>query len=258
MIADTVTTSSVKNGALRVALVTGSTSGIGESIARRLASDGMTVALHSRSSVERGKALAAELKHASYFQADLSQVDQCSSLIDAVLAQHGRLDVLVNCAGITEAIPHASIQQATPEIWRRLYEVNVIAPWVLVGAAEAALRKSAEEGVPACVLNISSHAGVRPKGASIPYAVSKAALNHMTKLLAATLAPAIRVNALAPGLVNTPLTQSWTDSQALWNERAPMGRAASPDDIADLAAMIVHSNYLTGEVIVADGGMNLT
>lgn len=101
----------------------------------------------------------------------------------------------------------------------------------------------------------SSHAGVRPKGASIPYAVSKAALNHMTKLLAAVLAPAIRVNAVAPGLVDTPMTAAWTEAQELWRTRAPMRRAATPDDIV---AMVMASEYLTGEIIVADGGLNLT
>lgn len=242
----------------RVALVTGSTSGIGAAIAKRLVQEGLTVALHSKSSVSSGVALAKELGHASYTQADLSKKEDVRRLMETVVQKHGRLDVLVNNAGISEVIPHASLKEATAEIWRKLYEVNVIAPWLLIGEAESALRQSAKEGRPSCIVNISSHAGVRPKGASIPYAVSKAALNHMTKLLAATLGPVIRVNAIAPGLVDTPMTESWKEAHALWRNRSPMRRAAKPEDIADLAAMIVRSDYLTGEVIVADGGLNLT
>jgi NAD(P)-dependent dehydrogenase (short-subunit alcohol dehydrogenase family) len=242
----------------RVALVTGSTSGIGLAIARRLARDGFVVALHSRASAESGRALAAELGKASYTQADLADEAEARRLIRDVVARHGRLDVLVNNAGISQVIPHGALQEATPAIWRTLYDVNVIAPFVLVAEAETALRRSAEEGRPAAIVNISSHAGVRPKGASIPYAASKAALNHVTRLLAATLAPAIRVNAIAPGLVDTPLTASWTAAQDLWRTRAPMRRAATPDDIADIAAMVIATDYLTGEVIIADGGLNLT
>ncbi|MBW9249990.1 MAG: SDR family oxidoreductase, partial [Acidithiobacillus ferriphilus] len=107
------------------------------------------------------------------------------------------------------------------------------------------------------VLNISSHAGVRPKGASIPYAASKAALIHVTRLLAKTLGPDIRVNAIAPGLVDTPLTEDWVAIREQWMREAPMRRSARPNDIADVAMMLTESTYLTGEVILVDGGMNL-
>jgi NAD(P)-dependent dehydrogenase (short-subunit alcohol dehydrogenase family) len=80
----------------------------------------------------------------------------------------------------------------------------------------------------------------------------------MTKLLAVALAPAIRVNAIAPGLVDTPLTADWKDAQRLWRERSPMRRAAHPEDIAEIASMLINSKYLTGEIILADGGLNLT
>ena len=241
----------------RVALITGSTSGIGEGIAKRLVADGFEVALHSQNSVEKGEALAKELVYASYTQADLADTDEIKRLVKTVLEKHGRLDVLVNNAGISEVIPHENLKEATPEIWSNLYNVNVIAPWTLVSEAEEALRKSAKEGIPSCVVNISSHAGVRPKGASIPYAVSKASLNHMTKLLATTLGDEIRVNAIAPGLVDTPMTRSWEWAHELWNEKAPMKRPAQPSDIADIVAMVIHSTYLTGEVIMVDGGLNL-
>lgn len=241
-----------------VALVTGSTSGIGVGIARRLSRDGFAVVLHSRSSVEAGRALVDELGAATYVQADLADDADRVRLVRDAVARWGRLDVLVNNAGISGVIPHADLAAATPSVWHALHEVNVVAPFRLIAEAEAALRDAARNGRPGCVVNISSHAGIRPKGASIPYAATKAALNHITRLLAISLAPDIRVNAVAPGLVDTPLTAEWTAAQDLWRQKAPMRRAASPDDIAQVVAMLVASDYLTGEVVMADGGLNLT
>jgi len=242
----------------RVALVTGSTSGIGEGIARRLSMDGYAVVLHSRSSVDVGMAMARELGAAAYVQADLAVDADRVRLVQEAIAQWGRLDVVVNNAGISRVVPHADLAAATPDIWRELHEVNVIAPFRIIAEAEAALRASAADGVPACVINVSSHAGVRPKGASIPYAATKAALNHVTRLLAVSLAPDIRVNAVAPGLVDTPLTADWTQAQQLWRERAPMRRAAIPADIAQVVSMLIESHYVTGEILLSDGGLNLT
>jgi NAD(P)-dependent dehydrogenase (short-subunit alcohol dehydrogenase family) len=241
-----------------VALVTGSASGIGAAIARRLARDGFAVVVHSRTSADAGRALARELGPAAYVQADLARDDERERLIRDTLALWGRLDVLVNNAGISRVIAHADLAAATPEVWRELHEVNVVAPFRLVALAQAALQEAAAHGRPGCVVNVSSHAGVRPKGASIPYAASKAALNHVTRLLALSLAPDIRVNAVAPGLVDTPLTADWTQAQQLWKTQAPMRRSATPEDIAQAVAMLVASDYLTGEILLADGGLNLT
>ncbi|QQS11933.1 MAG: SDR family oxidoreductase [Rhodospirillales bacterium] len=241
-----------------VALVTGSTSGIGAAIARRLAADGYAVALHSRSSVEAGAAMAAELPGASYTRADLADEAEARRLVDEVVARHGRLDVLVNNAGRSIRIPHADLAAATPAIWRELLDVNLVAPWVLITAAEAALRASAEGGRPASIVNIGTHAAVRPKGGSIPYAASKAALHHVTKLLALSLAPAIRVNAVAPGLVDTPMSAGWEDAYALWNTKSPMRRVARPEDVADMVASLLRNDYVTGEIVLLDGGLNLT
>ncbi|MFI8617040.1 SDR family NAD(P)-dependent oxidoreductase [Acidovorax sp. NPDC077693] len=242
----------------RVALVTGSTSGIGAAIARRLRREGYAVVLHSRSSADTGRAMAAELVQATYVQADLALETDRIRLVDEAMGAWGQLDVLVNNAGISRVIPHGDLAAATSAVWHELHEVNVVAPFHLVALAEPALRAAAQRGRAGSVVNISSHAGVRPKGASIPYAVSKASLNHLTRLLALSLGPDIRVNAVAPGLVDTPLTADWTAAQALWRERAPMHRAASADDIAHAVAMLVASDYLTGEVLLSDGGLNLT
>jgi NAD(P)-dependent dehydrogenase (short-subunit alcohol dehydrogenase family) len=179
-------------------------------------------------------------------------------LIDEAVGRWGRLDVLVNNAGTSRVIPFEPLASAHPAEWREMYELNVVAPFHLVALAEHHLRKTASAERPAAVVNISSHAAVRPKGASIPYAAAKAALNHTTRLLALTLAPDIRVNAIAPGLVETPLTADRPSVHRLWRERAPMRRAARPEEVAELAMMLVKSRYLTGEVVVADGGLNLT
>lgn len=178
---------------MKVALVTGSTSGIGEATVRRLAADGMTVAVHSRSTRSAGDKLAAELG-GSYHQADLSDDTAAAALVPEVLAEHGRLDVLVNNAGISWPVPHADLDALTASDWRQLLDVNLVAPWLLCTAALPALREAG-----GCIVNVTSHAGVRPKGSSIAYAASKAALNHVTKLLAAALGPDVRVNAVAPG-----------------------------------------------------------
>lgn len=242
----------------RVALITGSTSGIGLAIAKRLAIEGFVIAFHSRRSVVAGEALRKKYAKSSYTQADLSDQVETRGLIKQVLKQHGRLDVLVNNAGASKTIPHANLKQATAEIWREQYELNVISPWVLITEAEEALLKSASPECPSVILNISTHASIRPKGASIPYATSKAALNHMTKLLALTLAPNIRVNAIAPGLVETPLSKDWDSARKLWNEKSPMKREAQPEEIAQMASSFIANHYLTGEIVILDGGLNLT
>ncbi|GAC1611748.1 MAG: SDR family oxidoreductase [Mycobacteriales bacterium] len=239
-------------GTAGVALVTGSSSGIGAEVARRLADMGYQVVVTSRASVAAGEAVAAEIG-GKYIQADLGQDGQARSLVEQVLQAHGRLDVLVNNAGTTEVIAHQDLAAATPEIWRRLYELNVIAPFVLITAAEQALRAAA----PGCVINVTSLAGVRPTGSSIPYAASKAALNHTTRLLAKALGPAIRINAVAPGLVDTPWTEDWTDVRAFVAGAAPMRRSATPADVAEVVLGLVRSAYVTGQVVVVDGGLGL-
>jgi len=126
----------------RVALVTGSTSGIGKAIALQLSDDGFNVVFHSRDSIEEGERLAASVPKATYFQADLSDQKQAKKLASNVLSTYGRIDVLVNNAGINAMIPHDSLKEASPKVWRELYEVNVIAPWTLIAETEHALRQS--------------------------------------------------------------------------------------------------------------------
>ena len=182
--------------------MTGSSSGIGAAIARALAAAGATVVVNSASSVADGERLAAELPDASYIQADIGHPQQVDRLVAGAIERHERLDILVNNAGVTEVIAHHDLEAVTDEVWNRILKVNVVGTWNVTRAAVPHLRAGGD-GI---VVNVTSLAGVRPVGSSIPYAVSKAALNHLALLLANTLGPEIRVNAVAPGLIDTPWT----------------------------------------------------
>lgn len=237
----------------QAAIVTGSSSGIGEAIARRLADEGAGVLVNSSRSVEAGRKLAESLPDALYVQGDISEERQCIGMVESALERWGRIDILVNNAGTTEVIPHNDLDAAGLEVWQRIFEVNVFGTWLMTRAAVPALRESSGS-----ILNVTSLAGVRPTGSSIPYAASKAALNHMTRLLARTLGPEVRVNALAPGLVDTPWTADWDAVRARVQQTAPLGRSGQPADMAEVALGLIKSSYVTGEVVLVDGGLHLT
>jgi ketoreductase RED2 len=237
----------------KVALVTGSSSGIGAATARALAGAGASVVVNSARSVEAGQALADELPGASYVQADIADEDGARRLVADAVERHGRLDILVNNAGTTEVIPHHDLDAVTPEIWRRILNVNVIGTWQVAVAAVAHLRASGD----GAIVNVSSIAGHRAAGSSIPYAASKAALSHMTTLLANVLGPEIRVNGVAPGLVDTRWTADWDTVRAFVTRQAPLKRSGLPEDIAHLIVSLATASYVTGETVLVDGGMHL-
>jgi ketoreductase RED2 len=236
----------------QVALITGSTSGIGEAIARHFAGHGALVLLNSVRSVEAGEALAAELPDATYVQGSITDDGVPQRLVDAALERWGRLDVLVNNAGTTRSIPHGDLDAASLEVWREIFETNVFGTWELTRVAAPHLK--AQSGN---IIFITSLAGLRPTGSSVPYAASKAALNHLTALLANVLGPEVRANAIAPGLVETPWTADWDVIHEVVRQTAPMGRSAVPADIVDLALVLATNSYLTGQVIAVDGGLGL-
>ena len=238
---------------MRVVLVTGSTSGIGAATALRFAAAGDTVIFNSVQSVEAGQQLAAQIPGSLYVQADISIGADCTRLIGEVLNRYGALDVLVNNAGTTKLIPHYDLEAASVDVWREIFEVNVFGTWSLSVAAMEALR--ATEG---SIVNVSSIAGVRPTGSSIPYAASKAALNHMTALLAKVVGPEVRVNAVAPGMVDTPWTANWDTIRARVSELAPLKRTGTPSDVADVIVALASTPYVTGQVVCVDGGLSLT
>jgi ketoreductase RED2 len=237
----------------KVALVTGSSSGIGAAVARAFAAEGARVVVNSASSVQAGEALAAELPDALYVRADIADPAQARALVDSALSHFGRLDVLVNNAGTTVRIEHADLDAVTPEVWHRILDVNVIGTWSVIQAAVPSLREHGD----GCIVNITSLAGVRPTGSSIPYAASKAALNHITSLLAAVLGPQLRVNAVAPGLVDTPWTSTWTELHELTKLMAPLQRVGRPEDVAEACLALVRTAYVTGHVLLCDGGLHL-
>jgi ketoreductase RED2 len=237
----------------KVVLVTGSSSGIGEATVRQFAEEGASVVVNSSSSVAAGEAVAGSLPAALYVQADVAVESECARLIDAVLERFGRLDVLVNNAGVTQVIPHEDLEAATPDVFRHIFAVNVFGTWALTRLAIPHLRATGD----GAVVSVTSVAGVRPTGSSIPYAMSKAALNHMTALLANVVGPEVRVNAVAPGLVRTPWTRDWGPVHDMMTTRAPLGRSGEPADIADVIVDVAAADYLTGQTVVVDGGFGL-
>jgi ketoreductase RED2 len=235
----------------RVAVVTGSSSGIGEATARRLAGLGAHVVVNSATSVAAGEAVAASLpgEHL-YVQADISRKEQGQHLLDATMERFGRLDLLVNNAGWTTVVPRAGLDALSDEILLRTFEVNVFGTWWLTKAAMPLLRASDDP----CVVMVTSIAGVRPVGSSIAYSMTKAALNQLTLLLAKSCGP-VRVNAVAPGLVATPWTEDWGAQHAAVAATAPLHRSATPEDCAEAVLALVRNRYVSGAILVVDGGL---
>jgi ketoreductase RED2 len=235
----------------RVAIVTGSSSGIGEATARRLSELGAHVVVNSSSSVEAGIEVARSLPtEAHYVQADISDRAQGRRLVDATIERFGRLDLLVNNAGWTTVVPHHDLDALTDEIFQRTFDVNVFGTWWLTKAAIPHLRAS-DDGH---VVTITSIAGVRPMGSSMAYSMTKAALNQMTLLLAKSYGP-LRFNAVAPGLVETPWTADWDAQHAAVAAAAPLKRSATAEDCAEAVLALVRNRYVTGDIFVVDGGL---
>lgn len=208
--------------------------------------------VNSSRSVEEGEALARSLPDAVYVQADVSQEDEAKRLVATALERFGRLDVVVNNAGTTRRVPFSDLDGADDELWQRILAVNLMGPWYVSRAATPALRETKGS-----IVNVGSVAGLIAGGSSLPYAVSKAALHHLTRTLAQALAPDVRVNAVAPGLVDTPWTAGWESNQPII-ERTPLGRAATPEDIADAIVFLARAQFATGQVLAVDGGLTLT
>jgi ketoreductase RED2 len=235
-----------------VAIVTGSSSGIGAAIARAFADIGAGVVVNSSRSTQEGEAVAAALPDAVYVQGDITDPEATRRLVEVALERWGRLDTLVNNAGTTALIPHHDLEAASVEVWRRIFEVNVFGSWSMTLAALPALQEAHGS-----VVNVSSLAGLRPTGSSIPYAASKAALNHMTVLLAKVVGPGVRVNAVAPGLIDTPWTADWEFVRGMVEQVAPLKRVGQPVDVAEVVLALARSSYVTGQVVAIDGGLSL-
>lgn len=237
----------------RVVIVTGSSSGIGEAVARRFAGHGASIIVNSASSVEAGERIASELPDAIYVQGDVSDPRTGPRLVDAARERWGRLDGLVNNAGVTCEVPMEDLESLRPEHFERIFAVNVTGTFLVSQAALPLLRDS-DDG---WIVNVTSLAGRRQTGSSLPYAASKAALEHMTTIMAKHCGGGVRINAVAPGLVATPWTEAWTDKHAGVELLAPLHRVATPEDVTDAIEALVRTRYATGTTLLVDGGIHL-
>ena len=237
----------------RVVLITGAARRIGAAIARRLHAEGYDVALHYRGSAGDMQSLVAELEAARagstlMLQADLAVFDRLPELVAKTVGHYGRLDALVNNASAFYPTPAGS---ATPAQWEELFGVNARAPFFLAQAAAPHLR--AARGA---IVNIADIYADKPRADLAVYAASKAALLAVSRGLAVSLAPAVRVNAVSPGAILWPDGGIDTDMQANLLARTPLGRVGDPSDIAGTVAWLLGdaAAYVTGQVIHVDGG----
>jgi 3-oxoacyl-[acyl-carrier protein] reductase len=193
------------------------------------------------------------------FQADVADDAACHGMVDAAVRAFGRLDVLVNNAATTTFVPHGELERLASEDWQRIFAVNVMGPFQCARAA----RKALEANGAGAIVNVSSVAGLRGVGSSIPYCASKAALNNLTLTLARTLAPKIRVNAVAPGFITgrwlkQGLGDAYEGIKGFQEKRSVLGRVCDPSDVADaILSLVTGSDLVTGQVVAVDGGMML-
>lgn len=242
----------------RIALVTGSSRGIGRAIAKKLAAEGYRVCVNYRVRQDCALALAEELQTAGHeamaVGADVSDPDAVNAMVRQIEERWGPVSLLVNNAGISG---QAQIQDVTPQDWRRYFAVNVDGAFY---AAQAVLLPMlrAHEG---CIINISSMWGLRGASCEVPYSATKAALIGFTRSLAAELAPShIRVNCVAPGVIDTDMLRCLpADIAPQLEEQTPLGRIGTPEDIARAVAFLAGdgASFITGQVLSVDGGFIL-
>ena len=236
----------------QVALVTGGARRVGRAIALALAERGADVVVHYNSGAAEAEATADALRafgvRVALLQADLSDVEVAQRVpLDARNA-FGRLDILVNSAAMMLRTP---IGDVTPEQWDTMFALNLRSPFFVAQAAAPLLR--AQGGV---IVNIADLAAYETWPAYVPHAITKAGIVQMTRGLARALAPDIRVNAVAPGAVMLP--DDWTDDTAgRLVATTPLARLGSADDVAQAVVYLCEATYVTGEVIIVDGGRHI-
>lgn len=243
----------------KVAIVTGSSSGIGEATARELVKRGWSVVINYSKSAGAAEKVAKECGDAIAVKADVSDDAQCRALVKAAVDKWGRLDGLVNNAGATKFVPHAELDKLSAEDFQRIYATNVIAPFQMCRAAAPELRKAR-----GAVVNVSSLASFLGTGSSMAYAASKSALNTLSMSMARVLAPEVRVNVLAPGFVETPWlvqgygAERYARIKETYEGIAPLKSVAMPGDVADAIAWLLEgAAQVTGQILYVDGGTHV-
>ena len=247
--------------ASKAAIVSGGGTGVGRATALELGRRGCSVVVNYSRSKEAAERTAAEVRalgvRAVAFRADVADDASCRALVDAAVRELGRVDVLVNNAGQTVFVPHANLDAIGSDDWTRVLGVNLIGPFQLARAVKAPM----EAAGGGAIVNVSSVAGIAGIGSSIPYCASKAGLNILTVILARTLAPRIRVNAVAPGFITgrwlaDGLGAAYQPIKQAMEQRAPLGRVCEPEDVAAaILSLIAGSELVTGQVLTVDGGM---
>ena len=241
----------------KVILVTGGAKRVGAAICRRLHAAGASIAIHYRSSDQEALALQQQLndlrpKSATVFQADLLDLNALPQLVHKVVKKFGRLDALVNNASSFYATQLADINE--PQ-WHDLLGTNLKAPLFLAQAAADELRR--RHG---CIVNITDIHAERPMHGHLLYSVAKAGLVALTKGLAQEMAPQVRVNAVAPGVIVWPENADWMDEEQRRKIIAHtlLKREGEPDDIARTVAFLIQdAPYITGQIISVDGGRSV-
>lgn len=238
----------------KVALITGGGTGIGRATALLLARRGADIVVNYSRSEKEAEATAEEIRalgrKALVLKASVSHVDQVEKMMQQAVQQMGRLDILVNNAGWTAFVDFKDMESLTDEVWDRTFGVNAKGPFFCIRAAARVMNK------PGAIVNVSSRAGEIARGSSIAYCASKAALNIITRATARVLAPDIRVNAVAPGVVKT----RWVADQKAFVRGAeiqtPMRRVAEPEDVAQMiVSLIADTDFVTGQTVAVDGGI---
>ena len=246
------------------ALVTGAATGIGRSAAAALAKNGYNVVVNFSRSEEAAKATAGTCEasgaRALLYRCDVSDDAAVRAMLAAIEKEFGRLDVLINNAGTTVDVEPKNLEAMSVEDWNRVFNVNVLGLFLVTRAAAPLLKKSPN----ACIVNTCSIAGVRPSAQPLPYAASKAAVANLTKTLANALGPQIRVNAVAPGWIEgdwmkRTLAENYEGLMARRAKYTPLKRCCREDDVADsMLSLILHNRFVTGEIIIVDGGFSST
>lgn len=248
----------------KVAIITGSSRGVGKAVALQLTAQGCSVVLNYRQSKEEAEAAKAEVEAQGasclLIQADVSIETECQSLIKQTIDHFGRLDILVNNAATTDFLPFSDLSLLTDEHWDRILQTNVKGPFYCARAAQPWL-EAAEHGGE--MVNVTSIAGIIGNGSSLAYCASKAALINMTISLARILAPKVRVNSVAPGFIADDWTQkglkeNYDTAKSGHESKAVLGKVCSPVDVAAaVVSLITGSDLVTGQTIVCDGGATI-